>query len=197
MILLYCYDIEERRRLHGYFLDHGVMLEATPPGEYRLRSYAASTDALLIAGDTPPGFIAELNPYVQIISIARYPLGDSINFRDYRDPDLLELLSSYSSGSPGFEYNDVLFARNNEVLFLGYELKLTTTERAILRFLVQESGRDVAVDEITESCLGDTHLKESNVATHISQINRKAREIGGRNMISSPSPHFYRIKKYI
>lgn len=197
MILLYCYDVEERRMLHGYFRDHGVMLEATPPGEYRLRSYAASTEALLIAGNTPPGFVAELNPFVPIISIGRYSLGDSINFRDHRDPKLLELLLSYSRRELGFEYNDVLFARKNEVLFLGYELKLTADERSILRFLVQESGRDVAVDEITETCLGDTHLKDSNVATHISQINRKAREIGGRNMIFSPSPHFYRIKKYI
>lgn len=197
MILLYCYDIDARRRLHGYFRDKGVMLEATPPGEYRLRSYAASTSALLIAGNSPPGFVAELNPDVPIISIGRYPLGNSVNFRDYEDPELLELLISYSGGIPGFEYNDVLSARNNEVWFLGYELNLTTTERAVLRFLVQESGRDVAVEEITETCLGDTHLKESNIATHISQINRKAREIGGRNMIFSPSPHFYRIKKYI
>lgn len=197
MILLYCYDIEQRRRLHSYFRDRGVMLEATPPGEYRLRSYAASTDALLIAGNTPPGFTANLNPSVPIVSIGRYPLGESINFREHTDPDLLELLIGYSGGEPGFEYNDVLFAGKSEILFLGYELKLTSTERAILGFLVQECERNVAADEITEVCLGDTHLKESNIAKHISQINRKAREIGGRNMIYSPNPHFYRIKKYI
>lgn len=197
MILLYCYDIEERRRLHGYFRDKGIMLEAVPPAEYRIRSYAASTEALLIAGYTPPGFASRLNPFVPLISIGRYSLGDSVNFRDYRDPKLIELLAGYSVGNSGFEYNDVLFARRGEVLFMGYELKLTAAERAILHFLVNESDRDVAVDEITETCLGDTHLKESNAATHVSQINSKARKIGGRNMIFSPSPHFYRIRKYI
>ena len=197
MILLYCYDIDERRVLHNYFRDRGVILEATPPGEYRLRSYASSTAALLISGNTPPGLVAELNPHIPIISIGKYSLGDSINFRDHTDPNLLELLLGYSGGEPGFDYNDVLFAVKDKILYLGYELKLTSTERAILHYLVQVSGRDVAIDEITEACLGDTHLKDSNAAKHISQINRKAKEIGGRNMIFSPAPHFYRIKKYI
>ncbi len=197
MILLYCYDIEERRMLHNYFRDKGVLIEATPPGEYHSRSYAASTEALLICGNTPPGFVSMLNPHVPIISVCKYPLGDSFNFREYTDPNLLELLMSFSGGDPYFEYNEVLFAKKNEILFLGYELKLTSTERAILYFLVSEKDRDVAIEEITEACLGDTHMKEANVSKHISQINRKAKEIGGRTMIFSPKPHYYRIRKYI
>ena len=152
---------------------------------------------MLIVGDTPPGFAASLNTDPALFTVGRYQLLDSFHFRDYDDPSLLEMLSVYSSGAPFFSYNDVLFGKSDSVLFLGYDLKLNPKERAILQFLVQNADRDVWVEELAEICIGDYYCKTSAITKYISQINRKAVNIGGRKMIFSPRSGFYRIKQYI
>lgn len=196
MILLYCFDIDERFRIHDYFREKGIRLESVSPSEFRIRSYALGTDAILIAGNTPYGFISEINPAVPLITIGEYPLGDSINFSNYEDRRLLDLLYSFPDADQSFDYNGVLYSTGKEVIYLGYVLQLTPTEREILGFLVAERDRDVPTKEIAEAC-GDLHLKESTVSRHISSINSKAKTIGGRTVIFSPSNHYYRIKKYI
>ncbi len=197
MILLYCFDIEERFRLHGYFKEKGIRTVAVPPSEFRIRSYELSTDAILIAGRTPYGFISDLNPQVPLITIGKYPLGDSVNFKDHTDPRLLDQLRSYPHTDESFDYNGILYSSGKEVIYLGYELKLTPTERAILAFLVSQSDRDVASEEIAGACLGDIHTRGATLAKHISAINAKAKKIGGRMIIYSPADHYYKIKKYI
>ncbi len=197
MIILYCYDIDERQRVHNYFRDLGVMTEAVPPAEIRIRSYSADAEAMLIVGTTPPGFIISLNPELPLFTVGRHQLGDSFHFRDYKDPKLFEMLSAFSSDEPFFTYNDVLFGKLGKVLLLGYDLGLTPTERSILSLLVSESGRLVSAEEILEKCIGDVHGKRSAVSSHISHINKKAMNIGGRRIISSPSSGYYKIKKYI
>lgn len=197
MILLYCFDIEERFRLHGYFKDKGIRTVAVPPSEFRIRSYELSTDAILIAGKTPYGFISEINPEATIINIGKYPLGASINFNDHTDPLLLELLSSYPQTDESFDYNGILYSAGKEVIYLGYELKLTTTERAILALLVSQKDRDVSVKEIAGACMGDVHSRDSTVSKHISSINAKAKRIGGRTIIYSTEDHYYKLHKYI
>lgn len=197
MIILYCYDVAERQIVHNYFRDHGITIDAVPLNEFRIRSYAADTEALLIVGDTPPGFVSTLNTEPALFTVGKYQLLYSTHFRDYDDPVLLEMLSVYSSGAQFFSYNDILFGKSDAVLFLGYDLKLNARERAILKFLVQNSDRDVWVEELAEICIGDYHCKSSAITKYISQINRKAVNIGGRKMIFSPSAGFYRIKKYI
>ena len=47
------------------------------------------------------------------------------------------------------------------------------------------------------SFIGDAHRKPASLIKHISDINQKARAIGGRNMIYSPLSGYYKIKKYI
>ncbi len=197
MIFLYCFDIEYRSFLHGYFRDKGVRMEAVPPSDFRLRSYALGKNAILIAGKTPSGFICELNPEVDIITVGNYPIGDSVNFREYSDPRLLELLLSYPDSDYAFDCNGILYSSGDEVIFLGYAMKLTPTERSILGFLVSQKERVVPVEEIAEVGMGDPHSKEATVAKHISAINKKAKTIGGRDMIYSPQDHHYRLKKYI
>ena len=54
MILLYCFDIDERFRIHDYFREKGIRLESVSPSEFRIRSYALGTDAILIAGEALP-----------------------------------------------------------------------------------------------------------------------------------------------
>lgn len=197
MILLYCFDIEERFRLHGYFREKGIRTVAVPPSEFRIRSYELSTDAILIAGRTPYGFVSNLNPDVPLITVGKYPLGDSVNFRDHNDPRLLELLSSYPQTDESFDYNGILYSSGKEVIYLGYELKLTPTERAILALLVSQSDREVASEEIASACMGDVHSHAATLSKHVSAINAKAKRIGGRMIIYSPTDHYYKIKKYI
>lgn len=196
MILLYCFDIDERFRIHDYFRGKGIRLESVSPSEFRIRSYSLGTDAILIAGNTPYGFISEINPAVPLITIGEYPLGDSINFNSYNDQRLLELLSEFPDADESFNYNGILYTIGKDVIYLGYVLKLTPTERAILGFLVSEKDSGVPTKEIAEAC-GDPHMKESTVSRHISSINSKAKTIGGRTIIFSPSDHCYRILKYI
>lgn len=197
MIAFYCYDVGERQTVHNYFRDRGVTLESVPPAEIGIRSYAADAEAMLIVGNTPPGFILLLNPELTLFTVGRYQLGNSFHFRDYRDPDLLEMLSAFSSDEAYFSYNDVLFGKLGKVLLLGYDLGLTPTERSILSLLVSEAERSVPTEEIIEKCIGDVHGKRSSVSTHISHINKKAMNIGGRRLISSPSSGYYKMKKYI
>ena len=197
MILLYCFDIEERFRLHGYFRDKGIRMVAVPPSEFRIRSFELSTDAILIAGKTPYGFISEINPEAMIINIGKYSLGASINFNDHTDPHLLELLSSFPQTDESFDYNGILYSSGKDVIYLGYVLKLTPTERAILALLVSQKDRDVSSDEIAGACMGDVHLRGSTISKHISAINAKAKRIGGRTIIYSPENHYYKLHKYI
>lgn len=197
MILLYCDDVTKRRVIHNYFRDKGVMIEAIPLNEFAVRSYACNASALLIVGDIPPGFSAFLCAEVPMISVSKYPVGDSMHFRDYESPELLDLLLSFSDSAECFEYNGVLKATPRGVTFLGYSLNLTPTERSILAFLVSRVGENVTFDEIGEVCLGDIHSKSATVSKHISSINKKAQCIGGRNMIVSPASRCYAINKYI
>lgn len=197
MILLYCDDVSKRRSIHNFFRDKGVMIEAVPLNEFAVRSYACDTSALLIVGEVPPGFSAFLGADVPLISVSKYRIADSLHFREYDCPELLEILMSLSESAECFEYNGVLKATPHGVTFLGYEFNLTPTERSILAFLVMRAGDHVFCDEIGEVCLGDIHSKEGTVSKHISSINKKAQSFGGRNMIVSPKNKFYSINKYV
>lgn len=197
MILLYCDDVSKRRCVHNYFRDKGVMIEAAPLNEFAVRSYACNVSALLIVGDVPPGFSAFLCAEVPMISVSRFPLGDSLHFRDYESSELLEILMSFSDSAECFEYNQVLKATPRGITFLGYGLNLTPTERSILAFLVSRAEECASFDEIGEVCLGDIHSKLATVSKHVSSINKKAQSIGGRNMIVSLAGGCYVINKYI
>ena len=197
MILLFCDNVSERRCIHNYFRDRGVVIEAVPLNEFFVRSYACNVSALLIVGDAPAGFTATLCPEVPIVSVSKYPIGDSLHFREYDSPDLLELLLSFCDSADCFDYNGVLRATPREIVFLGYKLNLTPAERSILAFLVSRENEGVSYDEIGEACLGDIHAKHATVSKHISTINKKAQNIGGRKMIVSLTDKHYSINKYV
>ncbi len=197
MIILYCYDIEERIKVHNYFRDRGLSLEASAPRDFCMRSFAADAEALLIVGDTPPGYIATLNLQLPVFNVGRYQLGNAFHFRDYKDPRLYEMLSAFSSADPFFSYNDVLFGKVGKVIFLGYDMKLNSVQRSILHLLVKNKDRSVSVDELMDVCYGDTHKSRTLLSKEIARINSKAYNIGGRKMICAEARGYYRIKKYI
>ncbi len=197
MILLYCSDIEIRIKVHGYFRDRGILTEPVPLAVFGRRSYASDAEAILMIGDIPPGYFGMLNPHIPVISVGRYQIGDSLHFRDYESSELEMILRGYSSGKDFFEYNDVLFAKSNEIIFLGYRLKLSPTQRVILQVLIENKDSELSADELIARCTGDIHFKTSDFSKYISDINRKAFNIGGREMICVTASGYYKINKYI
>ena len=71
----------------------------------------------------------------------------------------------------------------SNVFYLGYPLSLTDTEFAILRILTLCCGNTLSPTEILHRCALSSSVR--SVSLHIHNINRKAREIGGRNLVKN------------
>ncbi len=71
----------------------------------------------------------------------------------------------------------------NEVIFLGYILNTTNMEYAILRALAENSKKPLSLEEISD--ITSLYLKKEYLAYHISNINKKAKDIGGRPLIKN------------
>lgn len=196
MIVFYCADIGLRQRVHDYFREEDIFLKSIGLSELESAARGDYADAILTVGDIPVGLLTCIDPRVPVVSVGRHPIGDSVFFRDYKDPELLELLKDFSSRE-SISYNDALFVRGEEVLYLGYALDLTPTERSVLSFLLKYPETAFSADELTQACIGDIHLDKANIVRHIRRINQKARVIGGRDLIYSVERGIYRMAKYI
>ena len=73
-----------------------------------------------------------------------------------------------------------LTIEDGRVIFLGYELHLTPSEKQILS-IVAEGG--ATSSELLARITRLRRVGLSNVAAHISAINKKAKEIGSRRLI--------------
>jgi len=74
------------------------------------------------------------------------------------------------------------------VYYLGYRLSLGKAERAVLDVLLQrESGADTF--ELSDA----SGVSVGNISTTVKTINRKARAIGGRDLILSGRGLGYRL----
>jgi hypothetical protein len=198
MICLYCEDPALRAKYHHFYRDLGVLIESVPSGEFIKRSYLAQTDALLIIGQYPPGLTSLLSYRVPLFCVGRKKKDDPYSFDSYDSPELLSLLKRYGEERGEINHRSLLhISTTGKAHYLGYRLELTKTEASILYHLVNNFGRDVEVDELLLVCLGDAHRKQSNIARHVSNINRKAREIGDRSIIISVKPKTYRLREYI
>lgn len=71
----------------------------------------------------------------------------------------------------------------SDVFYLGYPLSLTDTEFAILRILTVSCGNTLSPKEISNYCA--LSGSEKSITLHIHNINRKARDIGGRNLVKN------------
>ncbi|MGM9642729.1 MAG: helix-turn-helix domain-containing protein [Eubacteriales bacterium] len=196
MIFFYCADIELRRRIHYYFREENVFVESIGLSELEIAAWGADADAILTVGEVPVGLLSCIDPRLPVVAVGRHPIGDSIYFRDYKDPELLDLLKGFLSRE-NLAYNDVLFQSGEDVIYLGYALCLTLTERSILDFLLKYPETGFSPDELTHACIGDIHLAKTNIARHVCRINKKARVIGGRDLIECTDHGFYRMAKYI
>ena len=81
------------------------------------------------------------------------------------------------------------------VLLLGYALHLTGSEFAILRTIVENYG--ISKQGLLDSCFEGKELTAGNIAVHVYNINRKAKEITGRRFISGNRKYGYKIVENI
>ncbi len=198
MICLYCEDPALRAEYHHFYRGCGLIVESVPSGEFIKRSHSAQTDALLIIGQYPIGMTSFLSHRVPLFFVGRQKSRENNSFDTFDSPQLLSLLKQHSSDEEAINHRSLLYiSTSGKAYYLGYKLKLTKTEASILYYLTSNFGKDVEIDKLLSVCIGDAHRKPSNIARHISNINRKAREIGERNIIVSIKPKTYRLCEYI
>ena len=88
--------------------------------------------------------------------------------------------------TPSFLYLD---EESGIYFYLGYPLKLTGTERAIIEVLIKSESEYVSAAMLE----GEISSSRGSIGVHISSINAKAVEIGGRNLIFSKRNLGYKL----
>ena len=68
-------------------------------------------------------------------------------------------------------------------VLLGYIMRLTKTEFAILKYINSSDGRYVSAQDIIENVSAGRALTVGSVAVHICNINKQATKIRGRKLI--------------
>ena len=83
-------------------------------------------------------------------------------------------------------------------LFLGYPIKLTETEYRILLYMCSCDRKVISAEEILAYCFAESYrMSITNVRSHISSINRKAKSLGGRKLILSVREKGYMLNEYM
>ena len=84
----------------------------------------------------------------------------------------------------------------NCAILLGYIMRLTKTELALLKHM---RGIDefTTASSLVERVLGGKALTEGNIAVHVCNINKKAKAISGRSIIKTCRFKGYKIAENI
>lgn len=85
---------------------------------------------------------------------------------------------------------------DGEIIYLGYSLNLTVTERRLLLFLI-ESRDGMSSRELCSSLGLYPETSRNAVSVHVYNINNKAKRIGGRRLITDAVTDNYRINEYL
>ncbi|MGM9631974.1 MAG: winged helix-turn-helix domain-containing protein [Eubacteriales bacterium] len=70
-----------------------------------------------------------------------------------------------------------------DVLYLGYPFKVTAREYQILKLLCENRGKELTALQMASLLCGE--MSEKNVVYHIFNVNRKSKELGGRELIKN------------
>ncbi len=182
MLYLYCDDILRRAELSRALKKHGVIHSVLAAGELE----RARDGVVLWVCDEP------CVHDVPTVGAERFgKLGEA-----WLDSDTVALLRSFSEDTSEFA-SDLISFEDGTVFYIGYELKLTPTERTLLRFLALRGARGADNAELLAVCIGDVHRKLSNVSQHISAINAKGMKIGGRRLVLRDGSGHYRMAEFI
>ena len=82
----------------------------------------------------------------------------------------------------------------DQTVYMGYRFPLTPREHTILRCLFYRAPRVTTADDLLTLCFSDAHLSAANLSTHISSINRRARELDPRPLIVNVYGKGYRLR---
>lgn len=85
------------------------------------------------------------------------------------------------------EYEDLRLDTGSHSVAAGnQEVRLTKTEYAVLKILMQNAGQAVAKSVILDRIAGDTpDCTETSLKIHVSNLRKKLREAGGRDYIEA------------
>jgi hypothetical protein len=196
MIRIYCEDIAKRVEIQNFYRDHGLAADAPPCGEFLCAAREGDTTMVLIVGTYPPWLDACLR-----VGLPAFFVGNAqSSFDSYDDGELLALLLATEGDIRRFNYGQCLSSSPDGVYYLGYPLRLTPSELAILSYLVKQSPNAVKDEELLSVCVGDAHRKSSVLRQHVSSINKKAKTIySGRDLIASDRKrdgvkHYFMVK---
>lgn len=111
---------------------------------------------------------------------------------------LLELLQKLTP-STETKYRHLNLGKDRKTaIFLGYPMKLTPAEYRILLFLCSRPTETVSAETILGFCFAESYrMTETNVRSHISDINKKSKTLGGRKLILSVRVKGYKLNEYM
>jgi DNA-binding response OmpR family regulator len=95
--------------------------------------------------------------------------------------------ASASGQASILSFDDIVVDVNTHtVTIANHEIKLTRTEYAIFKLLMQTPSQVITKSQLLESMGEDTpDCTENSLKTHISHLRGKLREVGGRDYIES------------
>lgn len=98
--------------------------------------------------------------------------------------------------SPVLTFDDLSLDTNTHMVHIGAnEIKLTRTEFAILKILMQNPSQIIAKSVLLDRISEDTpDCTDSSLKTHISHLRKKLRDIGGKEYIDAVWGIGFRLK---
>lgn len=186
----------------GYFVSHAYS------GSEAILFLSSSTPDLILLDLMLPGIsgediIEKISSIPTIIISAKEDVNNKVNMllkgaADYitKPFDTNELLarisvqlrnSSYFEKSEILKFDDIILDKQKySVTVNNNDVKLTKTEFAILKLLMQNSNQVVTKSIILDKISEDTpDCVESSLKVHISNLRKKLKEAGNKNYIES------------
>ncbi|MCI8379412.1 MAG: response regulator transcription factor [Lachnospiraceae bacterium] len=132
---------------------------------------------------------------VDIDSKVELLLGGAVDYvtKPFHSKELLARIAAHlrnasiSASSPSLIFKDITLNTDTHMASIGEnEIKLTRTEYAILKLLMQNPGQVITKSLLLDRISEDTpDCTESSLKMHISNLRKKFREINGKDYIEA------------
>lgn len=109
----------------------------------------------------------------------------------------VQLRNAVTSGTASvLTFDDITLNTDNHIVYIGTrEAKLTRTEYAILKTLMQNPSQVIAKSILLERISADTpDCTDSSLKSHVSNLRKKLRDIGGKEYIDAVWGIGFRLK---
>ena len=132
---------------------------------------------------------------VDIDSKVELLLGGAVDYvtKPFHSKELLARIAAHlrnaaiSASSPSLIFKDITLNTDTHMASIGEnEIKLTRTEYAILKLLMQNTGQVITKSLLLDRISEDTpDCTESSLKMHISNLRKKFREVNGKDYIEA------------